>query len=411
MDKTKIIPEIEETLKQGRLLDIFIRKNSILVKQVLKAIPDSDYWFEYESKNISFEEDPVVELINDVNGYQMILFVSDFFLRCKLNSESTLEQRDILIKATVRVFKHPHCDINKYKDSSDIEIWDHNQKMINLFQIHANQKLSGIESLTYDYGHYTETWNKINSHSERFKKQEYVTSYFYLQEIVECYERIKHLLAITLFSSDYANNYLLHGKSLPKEYDSLKVYKIDDNFTLYDRYYLMYAELTIESLYKFWERVGVYLFQFLPPTKEPIKKDLELTFIRLIQSLNIDKESKLNPYLNNSYFDWFFEFVGPKGDSGYEITNYEKLRKKRNPYVHYKIGTDEQSENKNEISGDGSLIPTVLNRWHNATFDDLQKLESKNKQVKEFLLSQFRLCKTGYEHMIELINLLPERTK
>ena len=263
MDKKKIIYEIEETLKQGRLLDIFIRKNSILVKQVLKAIPDSDYWFEYDGKSISFDEEPMIETVNDTNGIQTILFVSDFSLKCKLTTESRQEQRDILIKATIRVFKHPHFDINKSKDSSDIEIWDHNQKVINLFQIHANQKLSGIESLTYDYSYYTETWNKIDSNSERFKKQVYVTSHFYLQEIVECYERIKHLLAITLFSSGYANNYLSHPKSLPEEYDYFKILEINNNFTLYDRYYLMYAELTIESLYKFWERVGVYIWQFI----------------------------------------------------------------------------------------------------------------------------------------------------
>ncbi len=405
MDKTKIIQEIEKTLKQGRLLDIFIRKNSILVKQVLKTIPDSDFWFEYESKDISFEEDPVIEIINDENGYQIILFVADFALRCNLATETIKKQKDISIKGTVRVFKHPHFDINISKESSDIEIWDQNQKMINLFQIHINQKLSGIESLTYDYGYYTEIWNKIDSNSERFKKQVFVSSYFYLQEIIECYERIKHLLAITLLSSDYANNYLSHGKFLPKEYDSLKVFEINDNFTLYDRYYLMYAELSIESLYKFWERVGVYLFQFLPPKKESFKKDCELTFIKLIQRLNIDKESELKPYLNNSHFDWFINFVGPKEDNIQEITDYKKLIKKRNPYVHYKIGTDEQ----NEISGGGSLIPNVLNRWSIATSHDLQKLESENKQLKKFLLNQFGLCKTGYEHMIELIKLLPEK--
>lgn len=391
MDKKKIIHEIEETLKQGRLLDIFIRKNSILVKQVLKAIPDSDYWFEYDGKSISFDEEPMIETVNDTNGIQTILFVSDFSLKCKLTTESRLEQRDILIKATIRVFKHPHFDINKSKDSSDIEIWDHNQKLINLFQIYANQKLSGIESLTYDYGYYTETWNKIDSNSERFKKQVYVTSHFYLQEIVECYERIKHLLAITLFSSNYANNYLSHPKSLPEEYDYVKVFEIKNNFTLYDRYYLMYAELTIESLYKFWERVGVYIWQFINSNKYNPKE--KIFFDNVINKI-------INEPTKNPHSNWFVNF---------HKMEYQKLKEKRNPYVHYKIGADKQSENKNEISGDGSLIPTVLNRWHNATFDDLQKLESESKQLKKFLFIQFGLCKTGYEHMIELIKLLPEK--
>ena len=121
--------------------------------------------------------------------------------------------------------------------------------------------------------------------------------------------------------------------------------------------------------------------------------DEKIYFHHIINKLK--NEPTKNPHSN-----WLVSF--------YE-KEYKELNNKRNPYVHYKIKTDKQSENKNEIDGDGSLIPTVLNKWHNATFDDMQKLESENKQLKEFLLIQFRLCKTGYEHMIELIKLLPEK--
>jgi hypothetical protein len=301
---------------------------------------------------------------------------------------------ELKINATIRIFKRPGFEIDLTEKSNHIEVWDSNQKIINLLYTEANDKLIGIKMIPYDYGVYTHAWSKLDKTSNNYKKQVHVTSYYYLLELTECYERIKSLLAIILLNEPYANNYTKKKTDLPANYNTASLFEIGDNFTIYDRFFLQYSELTIESLYKYWERVAFYLFQFFKPASNKIN-DKNLSLFKLVSELN--KEITSNTYLQNSHFQWFIDFIlKPHSD-------FEKLQNDRHPLVHYKI---DETKGK-EI---GSIISTVLNDWSKNMTDEiyLKTIENDNRSIKGFLLHQFEQCKIGYDHMIGMISLLPD---
>ena len=198
-----------------------------------------------------------------------------------------------------------------------------------------------------------------------------------------------------LLNYDYSNKYTDQKVDLPDHYESQYMFEISNNFKIYDRYYLMYSELTIESFYKFWERLGFYLFQFLKPSSNKVN-DKNLSLFKLIEELN--KEYSSNALLQNIHFDWFVNFVIPDNSDFRKLSNY------RHPFIHYKV---DNASGK----GVGSLIASVLNNWHDNMFDlnKMSSLESENRKINCFLTEQFNLCKIGYDHMIELIKLLPNR--
>ena len=274
-------------------------------------------------------------------------------------------------------------------------MWDLNQKLINLTYFYANKKLSGLDLIPYDYGLYTQTWSKIDKSSTNRLKQSHVTSYYYLQELVECYERIKHLLSMVLLNYNYSNKCTDKKVDLPENHESRNIFEIGDNFKIYDRFYLMSSELTIESFYKFWERVGFYLFQFFKPASNKINDD-NLSLFKLIKELNKDHSS--NTFLQNKHLDWFVSFVLSNNCDFNKLINY------RHPFIHYKV---------DNVSGEGvgSLIASVLNNWNDNMFDinKMNLLETENEKIKGFLIDQFNLCKIRYENMIEFIKLLPDK--
>jgi hypothetical protein len=396
MKETDIIYDIEKYLRHGSVFEYVLKQNHGLFIHKLTAVDYKDYWFEYDDGDIVFLGEPIIDDTTNNHKDFFHVYISDFTFSGKLcytDKYFNEVKNKITLNATIRVFKQPDCEVN----ISNVEVWDLNEKLINLSNFSANKKLSGLDLIPYDYGYYTQTWSKIDKtgNDKNQNKQSFVTSYYYLQELIESYERIKHLLSIVLLNDPYSNNYTTIKVKLPKNYNFPYMYEIGDNFNIHDRHYLLYSELTIESYYKFWERVGYYLFQFLNPSSNKVN-DKNLSLYKLIKELN--NEYSINPYLQNPHFNWFSDFV-LKSNS-----DFDKLINFRHPFVHYKV--DEYTG-----KGVGSLIATVLNNWTMSMFskEELKQLESENKLIKKFLLEQFINCKTGYEHMIELIKLLPDK--
>jgi hypothetical protein len=198
---------------------------------------------------------------------------------------------------------------------------------------------------------------------------------------------------MVLMNADYANNYTIRKTVLPSNY-SIRHMFTTENFSLYDRMYLLYAELTLESLYKYWERVGYFIFQFIKPQSGNVTQD-KLSLFKLIKELN--NERPANQVLNNNHFHWFTEFV-VKTDSEFQnLTNF------RHPFVHYKYESTVRE-------GKGGLVPTTLSKWSHKQFDEaeMKSLEQENRNLQALLLNQFALCKDGYEHMVELVLGLPD---
>lgn len=397
MTQQNIIENIENYLKYDRVFYYVLKKNPNIFVDKLSSINFKDYWFEYEQQDIIFTDLVLFDNTTNDQGDLFYVYISDFNFKgslCYSDNDYKEHKIDVDLKATIRVFKNLDFDIDISNKTNQIEIWDANQKIINLSFYAANKKLSGLDLIPYDYGYYTEIWSKIDKTFPNQNKQSYVTSYYYLQEIIECYERIKHLLSVVLYNETYSNNYTKRKTEMPPGYNSNYMFQIGDNFMLYDRYYLLYSELTIESFYKFWERVGFYLFQFLKPSSNQVN-DRNLSLFKLIKELKLDYIS--NSYLQNQHFDWFDDFVLTTN------SDFDKLTKYRHPLIHFKV---------DDITGRGigSLIATVLNNWNENMYDEskLNTIENENKQISTFLLNQFDKCKTGYEHMIELIKKLPD---
>ena len=158
--------------------------------------------------------------------------------------------------------------------------------------------------------------------------------------------------------------------------------------------FLQYAELTIESLYKYWERVGYFIFQFIKPQSGKVKQDT-LSLFKLVKELN--KEYPTNPILNNNHFRWFIKHVLDTNSEFAKLTHF------RHPFIHYKYESTIRE-------GRGGLVPTTLSKWSHKQFDETQmkSLEQENKNLQEFLLIQFAICKDGYDHMVELVLGLPD---
>lgn len=397
MERQDVKYNIENYLRYGRVFNYALKKDANLYINKLSAFDYRNYWFEYEESDIVFYDLIFIDDITTEQGDFYYVYISDFKFTGKLcySDEDSVEHNfDIFLKATIRVFTTPDFNINISNHTNHIEIWDLNQKIVNLSYYFTNKKLSSLDIMSYDFEYYTKPWSKINKTSTNLGKQSYVTSYYYLQELIECYMRLKHLLGMVLLNNTYSNNYTTIKEKAPSGYGSEYMIQFFENFQIYDRYYLLYSELTIESFYKYWERVGFYLFQFFKPLSKKIT-ERNLSFQKLITELSSDSGG--NKYLQNQHFDWFVDFVMSKD------SEFEKLTTYRHPFVHFKVNDDTGR-------GIGSLIANVLNAGRENMFDEkkLKSLESDSKQILIFLLDQFDKCKLGYEHMIELVKLLPD---
>ena len=395
-NKHEIKREIEDYLKYGIVFDYVLKKNTSLFSYKLENIEYNNYWFEYNKDNIYFSEFPKISETSSSHGDFFYSYINDFKFvgyLCYSDYSHNEHKIDVRIEATLRIFKHPSHEIDLSDRTNHIEVWDEHQKIINLSKIITDEQIMVLDLIPYDYSFYTENLSKIDKSDIKKERKVHVTSYYYLQELIECYERIKHLLSFVLLSATHAGKYTGHKKDLSANYNSEYIYETSTNFKLYDRYYLTYCELTIESLYKFWERIGFYLFQFFVPESNNLN-DLNLSFLKLIKELK--KEYSTNKLIQNEHFDWFVNFVLNANSSFDELLNY------RHPFVHYRF---DELNNK----AIGSLISTTLNYW-NKNLTDKQKLDSlakENNNIKNFLLEQFRFCKDGYNHAIELVNKQP----
>ena len=250
------------------------------------------YWFEYSESGIVFAGEPFIDEITNYRNEKFHVYISDFQFSGKLcYSDGSLseQQLDIVIKATIRVFKSFEFGIDVSDKTNQIEVWDYNQRFLNLFFTVSKNKLSKLKKISYpfNYNYYSEVISKIDQNDLNSQKQYHVLSFSYLYELLECYEKIMYLLSVVLISSEYSNNYtdkkidVIPNFNVLPEYNSLCEFPDYLNFKIYDRYYLMYTEMTLEALYKFWERLGFYLFQFFKPVSDKVNEK-NLSLIKLI---------------------------------------------------------------------------------------------------------------------------------
>ena len=299
----------------------------------------------------------------------------------------------VKIDATVRVFKSPDYEIDITDKTNHVEVWDFNQKITNLTYYLSCKFLERPKPTDFDFGYFAKIRTKVDRNNDDQGNQSYVTSYYFLDEFIESYERVRFLLSMVLMNADYASNYTVKCTELPPNYDSRQMYTTE-NFSLHDRMYLQYAELTIESLYKYWERVGYFVFQFIKPQSGRVNQDT-LSLFKLVKELR--KEYPANPILNNDHFRWFIKHVLETNSEFNKLTHF------RHPLIHYKYESTIRA-------GRGGLVPTTLSKWSHNQFDETQMkyLEQENRNLREFLLSQFEICKDGYDHMVELVLGLPD---
>lgn len=395
-DLSSIKSEIETFLRYGNVFDYVLKKNPKLYQKSLEFIQDSEYWFEYNQCDINFIGHTLLDTsINDRDDF-FYIYISDFNFNgniCYSDAQFREHKFPITIDATVRVYKSPDYKIDISDNTNHVEVWDLNQKIVNLTFHLSHRILPRIKVTDFDFGNYAKIRSKVDRNLDVQGNQSQVTSFYYLDEVVESYERVRFLFSMLLMNADYANKYTEKKTVLPSNYSAHHMFTTE-NFSLYDRMYLSYSELTLESLYKYWERVGYFIFQFIKPKSGKVTQ-AKLSFFKLIKEL--ENEYPANPVLNNNHFRWFIDFVVIKDSEFQRLTNF------RHPFVHYKFES-------NVREGKGGLIPATLSKWSHKQFDEVEmrSMEEENKNLKVFLLSQYKLCKDGYEHMVELVSGLPD---
>lgn len=395
-DLTYVKTEIESFLRNGMVFDYVLKKNPKVYQKSLGLIPDDNYWFEYEQSDIKFIGHTYLDTTNNDRGDFFYRYVSDFSFTgniCYSDSDQTEHKIQVNIEATVRVFKSPGYEIDITDKTNHVEVWDLSQKITNFTYDLSCKTLSRPEANDFDFGHFAKIRAKVDKKNDDQGNQSNVTSFYFLNEFFESYERVRFLLSMVLINAEYASNYTGKCTELPLNYSSRQMYTTE-NFSLYDRMYLQYSELTIESLYKFWERIGYFIFQFIRPQSGKVQKD-NLSLFKLVKELN--KEYPANPILNNDHFRWFIKHVLETNSEFDKLTNF------RHPFIHYKFESTARS-------GRGGLVPTTLRNWSNSQFDEtlMKSLEQESKNLQELLLSQFAICKDGYDHMVELVLGLPD---
>lgn len=395
-DPTSIKNEIESFLRYGNVFDYVLKKNPKVYQESLELISVGRYWFEYDRSDITFVGQTFLDTTINDRGEFFYRYVSDFSFTgniCYSDTDHREHKLPVKIHATVRVYKVPEYEIRVTDDNNDIEVWDLNQKIINLTYYLSCEILPRPKATDFDFGYFAKVRTKVDRNSDDQGNQSYVTSYYFLDEFIESYERVRFLLSMVLMNADYASNYTAKSTELPSNYSSRQMFTTE-NFSLHDRMYLQYAELTIESLYKYWERVGYFIFQFIKPQSGKVNQDT-LSLLKLVKELN--KEYPANPILNNDHFRWFIKHVLETN------SEFDKLTHFRHPLIHYKYESTIRA-------GRGGLVPTTLSKWSHYQFDETQmkSLEQENKNLLKFLLSQYAICKNGYDHMVELVLGLPD---
>lgn len=352
----------------GWLLRLHFTNKKHLIKEFLPEYPykqsigfhaQSFQWYEFSTLTTE-REDVYIIKASFVTVGDLILYDN--------HRESSRRQITIDITAKITCTYYAESDAIAYL-REHFEILTGQEKKIDSFDgivLKEFQKLTMLQVL--NTGLYDQTWpfNEPNN-----KTHDFISSMHYYNELENMNRQAKYFIALANTYAPFANNYFPTVESTPWIH-----YPI--NFTSHDRRYLDYCASAIQSMYVYWERLALLIYQYYKPAKV---SDGNLSFVKLIR--NIVKEQ----HSSTIDFTWFIDFLD---------NDHSRLQLLRHPLVHFKM---------DPVNHKGSYIPMIHTRWmsniqNKAELDQLQ--EASKKLINE-IIDLAKKCYEGYEKAIQLI--------
>jgi len=333
-------------------------------KKLSKQFSENIYIYIVKIYKYKLSNDYILKKFKDFNDDIFLLFITDFLFKGKIIIIDEIENKTLIkklkLKKTIKVFKY----IGKNINPNDIEIWDEEQKIINLYNFFASKRLDSKINVKQNIKKYLNELFSCN------------INFHLIFELEEMFEKIEHLFSIALLYSKYVN--ILENKDFFC-YNSHNKPKYLYYFTTYDWNYLLFCELTIEAIFAYWDRIAFLLYKnFNPKNIEENKLNLSDLIIKL------NNEHNNKEFLKNDHFKWFLNLI--------KNENFKDLKSLRNKIVHYK------NENGN------LRVKFLFNLLKNPSCsNEIENLQNNFESLKDQLKKHVTLCIEGLDHAIKLI--------
>lgn len=354
----------------GWLLSLHFSNNRYLIKNFLDNYP--------EDSHISFR---ATKMAWNTFSFERFTEEHDVFkIKTSLHVEGDLIFYDQLKESNRKpISLNLNTDIPcRYVADSDfilysresIEVTTDNLKTINTFDEIVLKKFEDLTMLKpLDFGIMDRIWS---FNEEGNDMHVFISGYGYFSEIDNMYRQARYSIALANTYFPYANRYVIAEARQPFLH-----YPI--NLTSHDRRYLDYCTNAIHSMYVFWERLALLIYQYHKPKKV---NPMNLSFAKLIGAILKGQQH------NGIELSWFANFL--KDD-------HSKLQLLRHPLVHSKLESNGTYK--------GSYIPMIHNQWINNIKDKAHLLQQENnsKALIGEIIDLAKKCQDGYERTIQLI--------
>lgn len=183
-------------------------------------------------------------------------------------------------------------------------------------------------------------------------------------DVARSVQDIQHSLSLLITLKPYLTDFLAD----PVYVSGTKCYRYFH--TMYDKYYLMTANILLEKFYNYWDKIGDILAECFQVFSKTPKK---IFFSSVIRNFPAEYKSSKN-------FQWLFEF---------HENEYLKLNEQRIGVVHYK-----------------NLESTLTDGYHENFGDEeeLKKINEQRLELIDYFKNQFTFVFKGFEVVCALID-------
>ncbi len=356
---------------KGWLLRLHLTNKQYLIKEFLPEYPhDDSIGFEAESFNW-------YEFSNTATEREDVFIIKASFL--VIGSLILYDQLRESLRKEIRLNITAEILCTYYADSGsilyipeDFTILTGDLKKISSFDAVVLREFNNLTMLKpLSAGIYDKTWS---FNEPKNKTHEFISSLDYFYEIENMNRQAKYFIALANTYSHYANDYFPRVEVEPFIHYQL-------NLTSHDRRYLDYCTSAIQSMYVYWERIALLIYQYYKPKNHKKVNDKNLSFTKLMHEIINEQQA------TGIDLSWFVDFL--KDD-------HSKLQMLRHPLIHFRI---DSSQHK------GSYIPMIHTRWikNIGNKAELDQIENFSKKLIEEIIDLAKKCHEGYEKSIQLI--------
>lgn len=359
--------------ENGWQIRLHLVNNKWLLRDYLTGTPKSSEigyesssynWGEYTFEKIDHDYEDVWKFKAKLITKGDLIFYSDLV-------ESGRKQ--ITLKLWITIVGRYNEELSNFWYITDgITIEDEKLNTINNFDRIILEEYNGLSVLqTLDYDVLTTLWpyNEIGN-----KRHEFISSFDYFNEVENVNRQIRYSIAQAKTYAYYTDEYLKEDGRKPFAQVSLAL-------TSHHRRYLDYCTVMIQSIYVFWERLAMLMYQYVQPKK---LNDGNLSFAKLIREIIKEKQAGTIKEINT---EWLESFLN---------NHHSKLQVLRHPLTHYKLSDD---------GGVGSFLARIHSIWlkNISNKERLEDMAQENRDLINEIIELAILCKSGYQHAIDLI--------